>query len=94
MGLPGHRRTSSDKRRRAAHFALKPAILVVDQKTGLTHLPHRAAPGATEYNGIAIHRKGTDRKIQKMLNKTKAHVENDDHKGHNHGKRDPGYSHA
>jgi len=28
MGLPGHRRTSSHKRRRASHFALKPMNLI------------------------------------------------------------------
>lgn len=88
MGLPGHRRTSSDKRRRAAHFALKPAILAVDKETGLTHLPHRVAPGATMYNGHAVHQKGRDRKIQKMLDKTKAKTTSEehdhDHAGHDH----------
>ena len=73
MGLPGHRRTSSDKRRRAAHFALKPVAVVLDKTTGVIHLPHRAAPGATEYNGIAIHVKGRDRKMRKLLAKNKAH---------------------
>ena len=71
MGLPGHRRTSSDKRRRASHFALKPAPFVVDKSSGLLHLPHRLVPGATEYNGIAVHIKGKDRKLQTILNKTK-----------------------
>ena len=69
MGLPGHRRTSSDKRRRAAHFALKKVALVKDAKTGITHVPHRAAPGAIEYNGHAIHVKGRKRKLEKMLKK-------------------------
>lgn len=72
MGLPGHRRTSSDKRRRASHFALKAPAITVDKKTNQTHLSHRAAPGATEYRGIAIHVKGRDRKLQKMLAKTKS----------------------
>ena len=71
MGLPGHRRTSSDKRRRAAHFALSPTALTIDKKTGLTHRPHRAAPGAMEYLGIPIHIKGADRRVKKMLDKTK-----------------------
>ena len=92
MGLPGHRRTSSDKRRRAAHFALTPVTLAVDKKTGLTHRPHRAAPGATEYNGNAIHVKGLDRKVQKMLDKTKAkttsHDHDHDHEGHDHAKEE------
>jgi len=80
MGLPGHRRTSSDKRRRAAHFALKNAIIAVDKKTGQTHRSHRAAPGATEYRGITIHVKGRERKIEKMLAKTKAHSHSHEHK--------------
>lgn len=71
MGLPGHRRTSSDKRRRASHFALKATVLSKDKKSGLAHRMHRIAPGATEYNGIAIHVKGRDRKVQKLLAKTK-----------------------
>ena len=88
MGLPGHRRTSSDKRRRAAHFALKPAILTVDAGTNLVHLSHRAAPGALEYNGKAIHVKGRDRKVAKLLAKSrtkadKAHADHD-HTGHDH----------
>ena len=82
MGLPGHRRTSSHKRRRASHFALvKPSITV--DKAGRTHRMHRAAPGATEYNGITIHVKGLERKLAKMLEKTKpkqAHK----HDGHDH----------
>ncbi|MBP9747443.1 50S ribosomal protein L32 [Patescibacteria group bacterium] len=90
MALPGHRRTSSHKRRRASHFALKPAILSTDKATGLTHLSHRAAPGALEYNGKAIHVKGRDRKVAKLLAKSrakadKAHADHDhDHAGHDH----------
>lgn len=97
MGLPGHRRTSSHKRRRASHFALAKVTLATS-KSGATHLPHRAAPGAMEYNGIAIHVKGRERKLQKMLNKTKsqtvaeAHADHDhhDHEGHDH----EGHNHA
>lgn len=70
MGLPGHRRTSSHKRRRASHFALKKEVLTTDKKTGAVHRPHRAAPGATEYNGHAIHVKGRKRKLEKMLKST------------------------
>ncbi|MCC7356923.1 50S ribosomal protein L32 [Candidatus Uhrbacteria bacterium] len=88
MGLPGHRRTSSDKRRRAAHFALKKEILVVDKKTGATHRPHRAAPGALTYNGHKIHRKGADKKMEKLLKKVKTSkktAEHDHaHEGHTH----------
>ncbi len=65
MGLPGHRRTSSDKRRRASHFALKKQPLAVTG--GVTHVPHHLAPGATEYNGHAVHVKGQKRKVEKLL---------------------------
>ena len=70
MGLPGHRRTSSHKRRRASHFALTKPALTTD-KAGRTHRMHRVAPNATEYNGTPIHVKGLERKMQKMLDKTK-----------------------
>lgn len=84
MGLPGHRRTSSHKRRRASHFALvKPSITV--DKAGRTHRMHRAAPGATEYNGITIHVKGLERKLAKMLEKTKPKQA---HKHEDHAKKD------
>jgi ribosomal protein L32 len=87
MGLTGHRRTSSHKRRRASHFALVPPAISQD-KAGNTHLSHRVAPGATEYRGITIHRKGLERKVQKMLAKTKSkatdtHDHNHDH-DHDH----------
>ncbi|MDD5437943.1 MAG: 50S ribosomal protein L32 [Patescibacteria group bacterium] len=71
MGLPGHRRTSSHKRRRASHFALKGQNVAVDKQSQQTHLSHRAAPGATSYRGHAIHVKGKERKLEKLLKKTK-----------------------
>lgn len=83
MGLPGHRRTSSHKRRRASHFALTKPALTTD-KAGRTHLMHRVAPNATEYNGTPIHVKGLERKMQKMLKKTKPHDHEHDHKDHDH----------
>lgn len=87
MGLPGHRRTSSDKRRRASHFALTAPTLTLEKGTGRTHRPHRAAPKATEYNGKAIHVKGLKRKLEKLLEKTKpkAQTHDHDHAGHDHG---------
>jgi ribosomal protein L32 len=84
MGLPGHRRTSSDKRRRASHFALKKTNIAVDKKTGTPHLSHRAAPGATEYRGIKIHIKGAEHKLEKLLNKKKNKSAEHSHEGHNH----------
>lgn len=94
MGLPGHRRTYSDKRRRAAHFAL-PKLALVTDKAGVIHLPHRAAPGAIEYNGHAIHVKGREQKLKKMLNKTKSKTVADAHAGHDHEGHDhEGHDHA
>ena len=71
MGLPGHRRTSSHKRRRASHFALESQNLVVDKTTQQVHVSHRAAPGAAVYRGHEIHIKGKEHKIEKLLKKTK-----------------------
>ena len=71
MGLPGHRRTSSDKRRRAAHFALTAPALSTDKKSSAVHLMHRLAPGAIEYRGIPVHVKGRDHKLEKLLGKNK-----------------------
>lgn len=70
MGLPGHRRTSSHKRRRASHFALK-ALNLVKDTGGKLHLSHRPAPDATEYRGHAIHIKGQERKLEKLLRNKK-----------------------
>lgn len=91
MGLPGHRRTSSHKRRRASHFALTKPALTKNAKTGTVHLSHRAAPGATEYNGHAIHVKGREKKLEKLLGgkknaepKADTHDHSHDHEGHKH----------
>ncbi|MBU0646068.1 50S ribosomal protein L32 [Patescibacteria group bacterium] len=51
MGLPGHRRTSSDKRRRSAHFALKKAVLGVCAKCQKPVRPHHACANCGEYRG-------------------------------------------
>lgn len=71
MSLPSHRRTSSDKRRRAAHFALKQQNVSEDKKTGLTHRSHRVAPGATEYRGHEVHVKAKEKKLERLLKKSK-----------------------
>lgn len=75
MGLPGHRRTSSHKRRRASHFALEKPSIVKDTKSGATHRSHRAAPGAAEYNGHEIHVKGRKRKLEKLLQSAEVKAE-------------------
>ncbi len=51
MGLPGHRRTSSHKRRRAAHFALKPVATTTCEKCKAAILPHRACKACGWYKG-------------------------------------------
>ncbi len=84
MGLPGHRRTSSDKRRRASHFALTKPTISKDQKTGQVHRSHRAAPDATEYNGIKIHRKGQQRKLEKLIKRAESAHEHEHASDHKH----------
>ncbi|KKR48562.1 MAG: 50S ribosomal protein L32 [Candidatus Magasanikbacteria bacterium GW2011_GWC2_40_17] len=54
MGLPGHRRTSSDKRRRAAHFAIKPKQLTVCPKCKKPAKPHYACSFCGTYRGKTI----------------------------------------
>jgi len=54
MGLPGHRRTSSDKRRRAAHFALKETSINSCPKCGKAILPHRACGFCGTYRGRQV----------------------------------------
>jgi large subunit ribosomal protein L32 len=54
MGLPGHRRTSSHKRRRAAHFALKPAQLSKCPKCAKPVRPHFACAFCGTYQGRQV----------------------------------------
>lgn len=54
MGLPGHRRTSSHKRRRAAHFALKKLPLTACPKCKEPMMPHRACPSCGTYAGRTV----------------------------------------
>jgi large subunit ribosomal protein L32 len=54
MGLPGHRRTSSDKRRRAAHFALTESAVQKCPKCAKPMLPHRACGFCGTYKGRQI----------------------------------------
>lgn len=53
MGLPGHRRTSSDKRRRAAHFALNKAQTTTCAACGKPCRPHHACLSCGQYRGRA-----------------------------------------
>ncbi len=51
MGLPGHRRTSSHKRRRASHFALKKINLAECPKCKEPVMSHRACANCGTYAG-------------------------------------------
>ena len=51
MGLPGHRRTSSDKRKRSAHFALKKVMMTACAKCKKPVLPHHACKTCGWYHG-------------------------------------------
>ncbi len=54
MGLPGHRRTSSHKRRRASHFALKPSQLTVCGHCKRPVAPHQACRNCGYYRGRQV----------------------------------------
>jgi len=54
MGLPGHRRTSGDKRRRAAQHGLDAINPATCPKCGKTTLPHRACAFCGTYRGRQV----------------------------------------
>lgn len=54
MGLPGHRRTSSHKRRRASHFALKPASLTTCSHCKQPVRPHQVCANCGYYRGRQV----------------------------------------
>jgi large subunit ribosomal protein L32 len=54
MGLPGHRRTSSHKRRRAAHFALKKMQVTTCKRCQSTVLPHQTCLSCGTYAGRQV----------------------------------------
>lgn len=54
MGLPGHRRTRSHKRRRASHFALKRVNLFKCPKCQEPVRPHQACPNCGAYAGRQV----------------------------------------
>ncbi len=80
MGLPGHRRTSSHKRRRAAHFALKKLVLAACPKCKEPMMPHRACPSCGTYAG----RKVRELKSPLAKRKQQKHDHAHDHKEHTH----------
>jgi len=54
MGLPGHRRTSSHKRRRASHFALKAKHLTVCTHCKQPAIPHQVCKACGYYRGRQV----------------------------------------
>ena len=54
MGLPGHRRTSGDKRRRAAQHGLKVTASTTCPKCSKTIAPHRACASCGTYRGRQV----------------------------------------
>ena len=54
MGLPGHRRTSSHKRRRAAHFALTEGASNLCPKCKKATMPHRVCAFCGTYKGKQV----------------------------------------
>ena len=82
MGLPGHRRTSSHKRRRAAHFSLGKKQLALCQKCKKAVMPHHACAFCGTYAGRQV------LKVKAAVKATKAsskkEKEHDEHAGHNH----------
>lgn len=84
MGLPGHRRTSSHKRRRAAHFALAKAASAECPKCKQPVLPHRACRNCGYYRGRAVvdTARATARLVKRATAKKSAIAH--DHKDHDH----------
>jgi len=70
MGLPGHRRTSSHKRRRAAHFAMKKVNIASCPKCSQPIAPHTACRTCGSYNGRAV--RDTSRAAARIVKKTTA----------------------
>lgn len=74
MGLPGHRRTSSHKRRRAAHFALKAVSTSVCSNCKVAVLPHRVCAACGWYKGRLVDAKASRRAARMEKNAHKGHV--------------------
>ncbi len=70
MGLPGHRRTSSHKRRRAAHFALETTAFNACPKCKKPLRPHRACAFCGTYKGRSV--VNVDKRATRTGRKTKA----------------------
>ena len=98
MGLPGHRRTSSHKRRRAAHFALPKTVAATCEKCKEPVLPHRACKNCGFYRGrtVVSQERAVRRTVKKAATKRPAkataadhdHDHDHDHEGHDHAHED------
>lgn len=90
MGLPGHRRTSSHKRRRASHFALAKSVSSECAKCKTAVLPHRACKNCGFYRGRTVvdTMRNMARKIKRVTAKKPAAKKADDHEGHDHAKKE------
>ncbi|TAK03352.1 50S ribosomal protein L32 [Patescibacteria group bacterium] len=92
MGLPGHRRTSSHKRRRAAHFAMKKVTLATCANCKAPVAPHRACKGCGSYGGrIVVDKTRAAKRLVKKARaaapaaqKTAKAEAKDEHEGHDH----------
>jgi large subunit ribosomal protein L32 len=80
MGLPGHRRTSSHKRRRASHFALKKLTLVSCPKCKQPNLPHTVCANCGTYAGRQVLAVKTSLDKRAVAKKKHDHG----HEGHDH----------
>jgi large subunit ribosomal protein L32 len=69
MGLPGHRRTSSHKHRRAAHFALEEGNINACPKCKKATVPHRACAFCGTYKGRQV--LNVDKRMARATRKTK-----------------------
>ena len=67
MGLPGHRRTSSHKRLRSAHFALEVKAAAKCPKCSKAVRPHSACAFCGTYKGREVIK--LDKKIKKTEKK-------------------------
>lgn len=54
MGLPAKRRTTTSKKQRASHFALKKVALATCEKCGTKTTPHQACKKCGTYKGKTI----------------------------------------
>lgn len=69
MGLPGHRRTSSHKRRRASQHGLTAVNPAICPKCGKTTRPHRACAFCGTYRGRQVI--NVDKRTNRATRKTK-----------------------